>query len=95
VIGRPRRALGAFAEVCRTATPRAVEADYRALALALAMRQRQRALLVVLTDFVEADAVTLVAPASCGPTRIGQNCRRTSRSRSASQAGYFLNVAMT
>ena len=58
-----RRALGAFAEVCRTATPRAVEADYRALALALAMRQRQRALLVVLTDFVEADAVTLVAPA--------------------------------
>jgi uncharacterized protein (DUF58 family) len=58
-----RRALGAFSEVCRTATPRAVEADYRALALALAVRQRQRALLVVLTDFVEADAVTLVAPA--------------------------------
>ena len=49
-------------ELLRSVTTSPVEADYRALALALATRHRRRALLVVLTDFVEADAATLLSP---------------------------------
>jgi hypothetical protein len=39
-----------------------VEADYRTLAREVGARQRRRALVVVLTDFVEVDAASLVAP---------------------------------
>jgi len=57
-----RHALGPFVEVLRTVSPQLVEADYRVLVRDLGVRQRQRALVVVLTDFVEADPTTLTAP---------------------------------
>jgi uncharacterized protein (DUF58 family) len=57
-----RRELGAFLDFVRPLEPRAAEADYEALARGLAARQRQRALLVVLTDFVEADVAALARP---------------------------------
>lgn len=57
-----RRALGPLVEVLRNVAPQLVEADYRALVRDLGARQRQRALVVVLTDFVEADAALLTAP---------------------------------
>jgi uncharacterized protein (DUF58 family) len=59
---RGRGDLGAFVEMLRPVQPRLVEADYEALVRALALRQRQRALLVILTDFVEADAAPFLAP---------------------------------
>lgn len=62
--GRRRRDLGEFVELLRPVQPRIVEADFGALAAALGARQRQRALLVVLTDFVEADARSFAAPFS-------------------------------
>src|SRR5439155_1538417 len=57
-----RRALGLFVELLRGTEAHAVEADYRALAREVGARQRRRALVVVLTDFVEVDAASLVAP---------------------------------
>jgi uncharacterized protein (DUF58 family) len=57
-----RRALGLFVELLRGTEPHLVEADYRALVREVTARQRRRALVVVLTDFVEADAASLVAP---------------------------------
>jgi len=39
-----------------------VEADYRTLVREVGARQRRRALVVVLTDFVEVDAASLIAP---------------------------------
>jgi len=59
---RRRRGLGEFVEMLRPVQPRIVEADFGALAAALTARQRQRALLVILTDFVEADATRFTAP---------------------------------
>jgi uncharacterized protein (DUF58 family) len=46
----------------RPVQPRLVEADFQALARTLSLRQRQRSLLVILTDFVEADATPFSAP---------------------------------
>jgi uncharacterized protein (DUF58 family) len=57
-----RRQFGALLELLRPVEPRLVEADYEALLRALALHQRQRALLVVLTDFVEASAERFTAP---------------------------------
>lgn len=59
---RGRADLGQFVEMLRPVQPRMVEADFQALARTLALRQRQRSLLVILTDFVEADAAPFVAP---------------------------------
>jgi uncharacterized protein (DUF58 family) len=59
---RGRADLGQFVEMLRPVQPRMVEADFQALARTLAARQRQRSLLVILTDFVEADAAPFVAP---------------------------------
>lgn len=56
---RHRGELGAVLDFLRPLAPRRVEADYRALVRVLATRQRQRALVVVLTDFVEVDATAL------------------------------------
>jgi len=57
-----RRHLGLFVDLLRAVEPAAVEPDYRALAREIAARQRRRALLIVLTDFVEADPGALVGP---------------------------------
>ena len=57
-----RRDLGLFVELLRPVQPRPVEANYEALARSLAARQRQRALLVVLSDFVEADSAAMIEP---------------------------------
>src|SRR5437016_10364651 len=57
-----RKALGLFVEVLRGTEAHAVEADYRTLAREVGAWQRRRALVVVLTDFVEIDAASLVAP---------------------------------
>lgn len=57
-----RESLGAFIELLRPVQPRLVEPDYEVLVRALAVRQRQRALVVVLTDFVEAAPAGLVTP---------------------------------
>jgi uncharacterized protein (DUF58 family) len=60
---RARRAeLGAFVEALRPVRARPVEADYVALLETLARRQRQRALIVLLTDFVEAEAARIAEP---------------------------------
>ncbi len=57
-----RGQLGVFIDLLRAVQPRLVEADYRVLLRTLAYRQRQRALVVIVTDFVEADAALLVMP---------------------------------
>jgi len=59
---RGRADLGQFVEMLRPVQPRLVEADFQALARTLSLRQRQRSLLVILTDFVEADAAPFAAP---------------------------------
>lgn len=50
-----RRDLGSFLDFLRPLETRPVEADFGALARHLAVRQRQRALVVVLTDFLEGE----------------------------------------
>ncbi len=57
-----RSGLGAFVDALRPVQPRPVEADYDALLRELATRQRQRALVVLLTDFVEAESARLAEP---------------------------------
>jgi uncharacterized protein (DUF58 family) len=57
-----RSRIGTFADVLRPVEARRVEADYRALVRELALRQRQRSLVVVLSDFVEAEASRVVDP---------------------------------
>ncbi|HTF35084.1 MAG TPA: DUF58 domain-containing protein [Myxococcota bacterium] len=59
-----RQAIGAFTDVLRPLQPRMVEPDYAALVRDLAVRQRQRALVVVITDFVEAESSGVPAPLS-------------------------------
>jgi len=54
--------LGPMVECLRHAEARPVEADYAALAKSLAGQRRQRALLVVLTDFVEASTAGIEVP---------------------------------
>jgi uncharacterized protein (DUF58 family) len=56
-----RRELGPLIEFLRPVEHRLVEADYAALVRSLGARQRQRALVVVFTDFVEADSASPVA----------------------------------
>ncbi|MEN8185421.1 MAG: DUF58 domain-containing protein, partial [Myxococcota bacterium] len=51
-----RRELGPLIELLRPLEPRLVEADFAALVRTVGARQRQRALVVVITDFVEAGA---------------------------------------
>jgi uncharacterized protein (DUF58 family) len=58
----PRRNLGAFVELVRAVKPRLVEADYVALARRLAAGRQRRALVIVLGDFVDAEAAALVEP---------------------------------
>lgn len=57
-----RAAFGAFVEALRPVQPRLVEADHGAFVRALAQLQRQRALVVVLSDFVEAESARLAEP---------------------------------
>jgi len=57
-----RAAFGAFVEALRPVQPRLVEADHGGFVRALARLQRQRALVVVLTDFVEAESARLAEP---------------------------------
>jgi uncharacterized protein (DUF58 family) len=57
-----RRHLGLFIDFLRVLTPAPVEADYRVLLREMERHQRQRALVVVFTDFVEADAAAIAAP---------------------------------
>ncbi len=57
-----RERIGTFADVLRPLEVRRVEADYGALVRELALRQRQRSLVVVLSDFVEAEAARVVDP---------------------------------
>jgi len=57
-----RSELGAFVEALRPVQPRPVEADYGDLLRELSARQRQRALVVLLTDFVEAESARLAGP---------------------------------
>jgi uncharacterized protein (DUF58 family) len=56
---RHRREIGQLVDFLRPVQPRLVEADFRSLAREIAVRQRQRALVVVLTDFVETEAASL------------------------------------
>jgi uncharacterized protein (DUF58 family) len=57
----PRRHLGPFVELLRAVQPRLVEADWVALARQLTARPR-RALVIVLSDFVDVGAAMLVEP---------------------------------
>jgi uncharacterized protein (DUF58 family) len=57
-----REAFGAFVDALRPVQPRLVEADHGAFVRALAQLQRQRALVVVLSDFVEAESARLAEP---------------------------------
>lgn len=57
-----RAHLGLFVEALATVQPRPVEADYRRLTRELLARQRKRAMVVVLTDFMELDEQEIVAP---------------------------------
>jgi uncharacterized protein (DUF58 family) len=59
-----RQAIGAFSDVLRPLQPRMVEPDYAGLVRDLAVRQRQRALVVMLTDLVEAESSGVPAPLS-------------------------------
>jgi len=57
-----RSALGALEAALAHVQPKLEEADHAELVRLLGARQRQRALVVVLTDFVEADASRFQAP---------------------------------
>jgi uncharacterized protein (DUF58 family) len=57
-----RRAFGQFVDVLRTVQPRLVEPDFRAVVRQLMVVQRQRALVVVLSVFVEAATAALTDP---------------------------------
>ena len=59
---RHRHGLGRCIEFVRREQPRLVEANFAALLRGLAARQRQRALVVVLSDFVEAEPEVMVRP---------------------------------
>jgi uncharacterized protein (DUF58 family) len=57
-----RSALGPLVEFLRHVEPRRVEADHAELVRVLSTKQRQRALVIVLTDFVEAEAERFSTP---------------------------------
>jgi uncharacterized protein (DUF58 family) len=58
----PRRHIGSFVDLLCTARPRLVEADYAALARRLAVGRQRRALVVVLSDFVDTETTTIAEP---------------------------------
>ena len=57
-----RASLGLFVEALSGVQAAPVEADYRRVAREILARQRKRAMLVVLTDFIEVDAAELIHP---------------------------------
>ena len=57
-----RASLGFFVEALSGVQPSRVEADYRRVTREILTRQRKRAMLVVLTDFIEVDRDELVHP---------------------------------
>ena len=57
-----RAQLGAFVDALAPVDSRLVEADYRVLASTLLARRQRRSLVVILTDFAEADAAALLTP---------------------------------
>jgi uncharacterized protein (DUF58 family) len=57
-----RASLGLFVDALSLARTRPVEADYRRMTRELLSNQRKRAMIVVLTDFMEVDDAELVAP---------------------------------
>jgi uncharacterized protein (DUF58 family) len=59
-----RAELGLFVDALQPLQSRLVEADYRVLAREILTRQSKRALVVVLTDFVESERAELVQPLS-------------------------------
>lgn len=58
----PRRHIGPFVELLCTARPRLVEANYAALARRLAVGRQRRALIVVLSDFIDTETTTIAEP---------------------------------
>jgi uncharacterized protein (DUF58 family) len=58
----PRRHIGPFVELLSTVQPRLVEASYVALARRLAAGRQRRALVVVLSDFVDTESATIAEP---------------------------------
>jgi uncharacterized protein (DUF58 family) len=57
-----RRQLGSFVAFLATLAPRTVEARYDSLARGLAAHHGKRSLVILLTDFVEVDPSTMIAP---------------------------------
>ncbi len=57
-----RGSFGRFVDLLRPLQPRLVEANYRGLVQNLTAHQRQRALVIILTDFVEAASSALAGP---------------------------------
>lgn len=57
-----RTNLGRFVDALSSVAPSLVEADYRRMTREILARQRKRAMLVVLTDFIEVDREELVHP---------------------------------
>lgn len=57
-----QRDLGLFINFLRPLQPRMVEADFEAFARHVAVHERHRSLIVILTDFVEADSMRFAQP---------------------------------
>jgi uncharacterized protein (DUF58 family) len=57
-----RASLGRFVDVLSSVQASSVEADYRRLTRELLARQRKRAMVIILTDFMEVDREELVQP---------------------------------
>ena len=59
-----RASLGLFVEALSAVQPSSFEADYRRLTREILTRQRKRAMVIVLTDFMEVDREELIQPMS-------------------------------
>ncbi len=59
-----RASLGRFVEALSDVQPESTEADYRRVTREILTRQRKRAMIVVLTDFMEVDREALIQPMS-------------------------------
>jgi uncharacterized protein (DUF58 family) len=59
-----RASLGLFVDALSAVQPSAVEADYRRLTREILTRHRKRAMVIVLTDFMEVDREELIQPMS-------------------------------
>lgn len=57
-----RASLGRFVQALSSVQPSPVEADYRRVTREILARQRKRAMVVVLTDFIEVDREELIHP---------------------------------